>query len=175
MAQFDFQSPTSQFLDFTLVVLGDNVIIVIGGDDKYRNEDEESKEFISRWAKRKVPSEFKDEYMDGRKGFILSWNKEHREIHEEALRHFLDPSKRGTKFEYKRNLPSRPETEKTQGCQVLGSELSSSSGAVQDFGANSHEETFSGLRETPGKSIGEISISSLVRNSALFSPVKYIH
>ena len=54
--------------------------------------------------------------MDGRKGFILSWNKEHRQIHEEALRHFLDPSKRETKFEYKpeRKLPPPPEYEKAQ-------------------------------------------------------------
>ena len=102
---------------FTLVPTGDNVIIIIGGDDNYRDEDEESKEFISRWAKRKISSQFNDEYMDGRKGFILSWNKEHREIHEEVLRHFLDPSKRGTKFEYKPKLSSRPETEKKEGCQ----------------------------------------------------------
>ena len=52
--------------------------------------------------------------MDGRKGFILSWNEKHREIHEEVLRHFLDPSKRGTKFEYKPKLFLRPETEKTE-------------------------------------------------------------
>ena len=104
---------------FTLVPLGENVIIIIGGDDNYRDEDEESKEFISRWAKRKISSQFNYEYMDGRKGFILSWNKEHREIHEEALRHFLDPSKRGTKFEYKpkRKLPPRPEHEKTERTQ----------------------------------------------------------
>ncbi|XP_068732131.1 uncharacterized protein [Montipora capricornis] len=91
---------------------GDNVIIVIGGDDNYKDEDEENEQFISRWARRKVSSQFNDEYMDGRKGFILSWNEKHREIHEEALRHFLDPSKRGTKFEYKpkRKLPPRPET-----------------------------------------------------------------
>ena len=57
--------------------------------------------------------------MDGRKGFILSWNKEHRQIHEEALCHFLDPSKRGTKFEYKpkRKLPPPPEPEKTERTQ----------------------------------------------------------
>lgn len=98
---------------------GDNVIIIIGGDDNYRDEDEESKEFISRWAKRKISSQFNDEYMDGRKGLILSWNKEHREIHEEALFHFLDPIKRGTKFEYKpkRKLPPRPKPEKTERTQ----------------------------------------------------------
>ena len=87
-------------------------MIVIGGDDNYKDEDEENEQFISGWAKRKVSSQFNDEYMDGRKGFILSWNEKHREIHEEALRHFLDPSKRGTKFEYKpkRKLSPRPET-----------------------------------------------------------------
>ncbi|XP_068685962.1 uncharacterized protein [Montipora foliosa] len=91
---------------------GDNVMIVIGGDDNYKDEDEENEQFISRWARRKVSSQFNDEYMDGRKGFILSWNEKHREIHEEALRHFLDPSKRGTNFEYKpkRKLSPRPET-----------------------------------------------------------------
>ena len=57
--------------------------------------------------------------MDGRKGLILSWNKEHREIHEEALFHFLDPIKRRTKFEYKpkRKLPPLPEPEKTERTQ----------------------------------------------------------
>ena len=85
---------------------------MIGGDDNYKDEDEENEQFISRWARRKVSSQFNDEYIDGRKGFILSWNEKHREIHEEALRHYLGPSKRGTKFEYKpkRKLRPRPET-----------------------------------------------------------------
>ena len=88
----------------------ENVIIVIGGDDNYKNEDEEDKEFISRWAKRKVSSQFSEEYMDGRKSFIFSWNQKHRDIHEEALRHFFDSRKKGQKFEYqpKRRLPSKP-------------------------------------------------------------------
>ena len=38
--------------------------------------------------------------MDGRKGFVFSWNKKHRPIHEEALKHFFDPSKNSEKFEY---------------------------------------------------------------------------
>ena len=38
--------------------------------------------------------------MDGRKSFIFSWNKKHRLIHEEALRHYFDPTKKGQKFEY---------------------------------------------------------------------------
>ena len=38
--------------------------------------------------------------MDGRKSFVFSWNKKHRAIHEEALLHYFDPSKKGQKFEY---------------------------------------------------------------------------
>ena len=47
--------------------------------------------------------------MDGRKSFIFSWNQKHREIHEEALRHFFDSRKKGQKFEYqpKRRLPPK--------------------------------------------------------------------
>ena len=44
--------------------------------------------------------QFSEEYLDGRKGFVFSWNKKHRPIHEEALKHFFDPSKNGEKFEY---------------------------------------------------------------------------
>ena len=58
---------------------------------------------ISRWAKRKVSSQFKDEFLDGRKSFIFSWNKTYRKIHEEALLHYFDPSKSGKKFEWKPN------------------------------------------------------------------------
>ena len=38
--------------------------------------------------------------MDGKKSFIFSWNKKHRAIHEEALLHYFDRSKRGQKFKY---------------------------------------------------------------------------
>ena len=44
--------------------------------------------------------------MDGRKSFIFSWNKKHREIHEKALLHYFDPSKKGQKFEYQPESPS---------------------------------------------------------------------
>ena len=73
---------------------------MIGGDDHYTNEDEKERTVISRWARRKVASQFSEEYLDGRKSFIFSWNKKHREIHEEALLHYFDPSKKGQKFEY---------------------------------------------------------------------------
>ena len=76
------------------------VLIVIGGDDQYRGEDEEERTVISRWARRKVASQFNEEFLDGRRSFIFSWNKQHREIHEEALLHYFDPSKKGQKFEY---------------------------------------------------------------------------
>ena len=78
------------------------VLIVIGGDNNYRDEDEEGRSVISRWAKKKVASQFGEEYLDGRQSFIFSWNEKHRLIHEEALRHYLDPEERGSKFEYTR-------------------------------------------------------------------------
>nr|XP_058952412.1 uncharacterized protein LOC131779846 [Pocillopora verrucosa] len=83
-----------------LKATGNKVLIVIGGDDNYRDEDEEEHVVISRWARRKVASQFDEEYLDGRKSFIFSWNKGHREIHEKALEHYLDPSKKERKFQY---------------------------------------------------------------------------
>jgi len=74
------------------------VLIVIGGDDQYRHGDEEEHTVISRWARRKVASQFNEEFLDGRESFIFSWNKQHREIHEEALLHYFDPDKKGQKF-----------------------------------------------------------------------------
>ena len=78
-------------------------MIVIGGDDNYRDQDEEEQVVISRWARRKVASQFDEEYLDGRKSFIFSWNKAHREIHEEALKHYLNPNKKEQKFGYEPN------------------------------------------------------------------------
>ena len=80
--------------------LGGKVLIVIGGDDQYKDEDEEERAVISRWARRKVASQFTEQYLDGRESFVFSWDKQHREIHEEALLHYFDPSKKGQKFEY---------------------------------------------------------------------------
>ena len=82
------------------VVPEGNVLLVIGGDDQYSNEDEKERTVISRWAQRKVAPQFNEECLDGRRSFIFSWNKQHREIHEEALLHYFDPSKKGKKFEY---------------------------------------------------------------------------
>ena len=81
------------------------VLIVIGKDTYYQNKDEKARFVISRWAKRKVASQFGEEYLDGRQSFIFSWNEKHRLIHEEAMLHYLDPEKRGSKFEY---TPPKP-------------------------------------------------------------------
>ena len=91
-------------------VTGDKVLIVIGGDDSYKDKNEEDTAFISRWAKRKISSQFSEELIDGRKSFIFSWNQEHRAIHEEALVHFLDERKRG-KFEHCESKVSYPRTQ----------------------------------------------------------------
>ena len=77
-----------------------NVIVVIGGDDNYRNEEEEERAFVSRWARMKVRSQLKEEFLDGRRSFIFSWDRKHRAIHEQALKHYFDPNKKGQKFEY---------------------------------------------------------------------------
>ena len=76
------------------------MLIVIGGDRYYKDENEEARSVISRWARSKVASQFREEYLDGRQSFIFSWDEKHRMIHEEAMQHFLDPGKRGYKFEY---------------------------------------------------------------------------
>ena len=47
----------------------ERVIVVIGGDDNYRNASEEDGSLMSRRARRKVSSQFKEEFMDGTKGF----------------------------------------------------------------------------------------------------------
>ena len=89
------------------------MIIVIGGDDNYKDADEEDRDFISRWAKRKISSQFSEECLDGRKSFIFSWNKKHRDVHEAALLHYFDPSKKGQKFQYQpppRKQPPKPVT-----------------------------------------------------------------
>ena len=97
---------------------GGDVITVIGGDDNYKDDKEENQEVISSWAKRKVSSQFGGEYLDGRKSFIFSWNKQHRDVHEQALLHYFDPNKKGLKFEYRpltpnQQLNSEPQLQET--------------------------------------------------------------
>ena len=74
------------------------MLVVIGGDDNYKDSAEEQGSFLSRWARRKVSSQFSEEYLDGRQSFIFSWEHGHRPIHEEALLHYFDPDKREKKF-----------------------------------------------------------------------------
>ena len=85
------------------------MLIVIAGDTYYRDETEQEQCVISRWTRRKVASQFNEEYLDGRKSFILSWNSKHRTIHEEALLHFFDPKKEGQKFQYQPKPKPIPE------------------------------------------------------------------
>ena len=74
------------------------MLVVISGDERYENKDEEEKEFISRSMSKAILPQFLTELVDGRKSFIFSWNKKHRPIHEEALLHYFDSSKKGKKF-----------------------------------------------------------------------------
>ncbi|CAH3152790.1 unnamed protein product, partial [Porites evermanni] len=81
-----------------LKATGGKVLVVIGGDDNYRDSAEEQGSLLSRWARRKVSSQFSEEYLDGRQSFIFSWDDGHRPIHEEALLHYFDPHKKEKKF-----------------------------------------------------------------------------
>ncbi|CAH3163888.1 unnamed protein product [Porites lobata] len=81
-----------------LQATGEKVLVVIGGDDSYKDSAEEQSSFLSRWARRKISSQFSEEYLDGRKSFIFSWDKQHRSIHEEALLHYFNPDKKDEKF-----------------------------------------------------------------------------
>ena len=60
--------------------------------------------------------------MDGRKSFVFSWNKKHGAIHEEALLHYFDPSKKGKKFEYQ---PKPRQTVSVQSAQATSEKTAS--------------------------------------------------
>ena len=47
--------------------VGGKVVIVIGGDDNYKDEDEQERSVISVWARRAMSVQFSDEYLDGKK------------------------------------------------------------------------------------------------------------
>ena len=80
-------------------MVGGKVVIVIGGDDNY-TENEEERSVISIWARRALSRQISEEYLDGRKSFIFSWDKKHRPIHVEALKHFFDTGRNGKRFMY---------------------------------------------------------------------------
>ena len=110
-----------------LFSVGGNVIIVIGGDDNYKNEDKEKRSVISVWAQRAMSVQFSEEYLDGRKSFIFSWGEKHRPIHEEALKHFFDPGRNGESFIYQ--LPTQRDPTLQPGrVKPVGSITSGSSG-----------------------------------------------
>ncbi|KAM7448071.1 hypothetical protein ABFA07_003809 [Porites harrisoni] len=78
----------------------DNVLVVIGGDKKYANSEEKQNKFISQSAFSAIKTQLQMKFIDGRQSFIFSWDDSHRPIHEEALLHYFDPSRRGQKFEH---------------------------------------------------------------------------
>jgi hypothetical protein len=79
-------------------IIDDRVLIVIGGDDNYKDQSERDKSVLSRWAWHKICSQFTEEYLNGEKSFIFSWDESHHPIHEEALEFYLDPKKTGSLF-----------------------------------------------------------------------------
>lgn len=85
--------------------------MVIGGDSNYKDEDDERQNVLSRWALRIVNLQFKEEFRDGRKSFVFSWNEKHRSIHEEALLHFFDQSKAGVRFIPQFGMTARPKSD----------------------------------------------------------------
>ena len=82
-------------------ILGNKTFVVIGGQDKYEDRDEEDSRVLSRWARRKIMSQFTEDFLDGSTSFVFSWGEKHRPIHEEALLHLLLPGNRGKKFQPK--------------------------------------------------------------------------
>ena len=95
------------------------ILIVIDGDVNYKDSAEEQSTVLSRWARRKVSSQFNDEFLDERKSFIFSWDKEHRSIHEEAMLHLCDPHKKEEKFVPKPNVEATVPPENPKVCVLL--------------------------------------------------------
>ncbi|XP_048589106.1 uncharacterized protein LOC5503224 isoform X2 [Nematostella vectensis] len=85
------------------------VLIVIGGDDNYKTQEERDTSVLSQWARGKVSSQFMEEYMNGSRSFIFSWDEHHHPIHEDALQHFLDPGKTDEFVPKPRPLPPKPQ------------------------------------------------------------------
>ncbi|XP_035681882.1 uncharacterized protein LOC118419553 [Branchiostoma floridae] len=63
-----------------------HVLVVIGGDEKSSAAD---RKVVSNWVRYKVASQFEDEYLDGRRGFVFSWGKSFYPVHEEACQQYL--------------------------------------------------------------------------------------
>eukprot|EP00058_Branchiostoma_floridae_P026009 XP_002611499.1 hypothetical protein BRAFLDRAFT_63866 [Branchiostoma floridae] len=86
------------------------VVVVIGGDDRYK-DGEQDKSVLSTWAYHKVAAQFDDTYLDGRRGFVFSWDERHNPVHEEALECYLRAilsGKPGLEQPFKPTPRSRP-------------------------------------------------------------------
>ena len=66
--------------------------------DRNNEEGQGADAVLSHWARRHVSSQFSQEFLDGRKSFIFSWDKQHRAIHEEAILYYFDPCKKNETF-----------------------------------------------------------------------------
>ena len=157
-----------------------DVITVIGGDDNYKDDKEENREVISSWAKRKVSSQFGREYLDGRKSFIFSWNKQHRAVHEQALLHHFDPNKKGQRFEYQPpQSDSEPQLQETstelenpytsKSCSHNGKDASLLSAGNEENPTDSHPSDVSSAAGSSGDSAGMESSCSNKGDSAYTS------
>lgn len=93
--------------------------MVIGADNNYKSQEEEDENVLSRWALRVVNLQLKEEFRDGRKSFVFSWNEKHRAIHEEALLHFFDPEKAGVKFVRQSEIPVKPKSDAASAVHVV--------------------------------------------------------
>ena len=96
---------------FVDVFKGGKVVVVIGGDGNYKDEAEERRHVLSRWALRIVNLQLKEDFRDGRKSFVFSWNEKYRDIHKEALLHFFDPGKAGVRFVPQLGMAARPNSD----------------------------------------------------------------
>ena len=66
--------------------------------DRNQAEKQAADAVLSHWARSQVSSQFSEDFLDGRKSFIFSWDKQHRAIHEEAILHYFDPRKKNETF-----------------------------------------------------------------------------
>ena len=89
--------PKIDSLGVLSVAPGNRAICVITGDRNHA-EVQGADVVLSHWARRQVFPQFSEEFLDGRKSFIFSWDKQHRAIHEEAILHYFDPGKKNKKF-----------------------------------------------------------------------------
>ncbi|XP_035681613.1 uncharacterized protein LOC118419358 [Branchiostoma floridae] len=60
-------------------------LVVVGGDESSRAD----RKVVSDRIRYKVASQFDDEYLDGRRGFVFSWGENYYPVHEEAFNQYL--------------------------------------------------------------------------------------